>query len=96
MDKRKAITYTTMELSTSITRAMSISWLLLTYNRADTVRKAFAHCARNAGRDYGELVWVDNGSSVRERNEIASCIDEHARAPVTRILFPENRGVAKG
>ena len=85
-----------MELSTSVTTAMSVSWLLLTYNRADTVRKAFAHCARNAGRDYGELVWVDNGSAASERDAIARCLDEHARAPVTKIHFPENRGVAKG
>lgn len=41
----------------------TVSWIVLTYNRADTVKKSLDHNFANAGAVPDELIWVDNGST---------------------------------
>lgn len=74
---------------------MKISWLLLTYNRANSVAKALPHCMLNAGRQWDEMIWVDNGSAIHDRKAIEIVLSAQA-APLTKVFLPENLGVAKG
>jgi len=69
---------------------MKVSWLVLTYNRDTKVDKAIRHNIENAGSDWHEMVWVDNGSSDGVRDVMSSF------KPKTSILFDENKGVAIG
>jgi len=69
---------------------MKISWCVLTYNRADKVKKSVEHNIRTAGYPIHEMVWVDNGSTDGVR-EVMSSFN-----PQVSILFPQNMGVAKG
>lgn len=66
---------------------MKISWLILTYNRADIVYKSLRHNFDNAGRGWDELIWVDNGSL---NPEVPDC------EPTISVGFDKNRGVARG
>lgn len=78
---------------------MKISWIILTYNRAVTVKRAIPHCVMNAGHPVHEIIWVDNGSSLQERIELASAIGgaaQTARCRITQCMLPENTGVAQG
>lgn len=73
---------------------MKISWVILTYNRANSVCKAIPHSMAKAGMKWDEIIWVDNGSSPEDRhaiNEVMGLADN-----VTKVLLPENLGVAKG
>lgn len=70
---------------------MKISWVVLTYNRADFVKQAMSHNFKNMGGYHDvELIWVDNGSTdgvhavMRDFN------------PSISVLHRENLGVAKG
>lgn len=82
---------------------MSISWVLLTYNRANSVTKAIPHCMKNAGMQWDEMIWVDNGSSSQDVSDIDLAIKfnnwdgwQQGPMPVKRVMFPKNLGVAKG
>lgn len=65
-----------------------ISWVILTYNRAEIVERAFHHNLKNAGDLFDELIWVDNGS--QEQTDI---LKDYANVI---ILNTTNLGVAKG
>lgn len=69
---------------------MKISWVILTWNRVSVVQRAMAHNMRCAGRQWDELVWVDNGSS--------DGVDRWAERlkPDKLIRHEKNLGVAKG
>lgn len=69
---------------------MKISWVVLTYNRGDTVKKAISHNMANAGSEWHEMVWVDNGSTDHVRELMAEF------RPEVSILHKTNLGVAKG
>lgn len=69
---------------------MKVSWVILTYNRAATVKRAVTHCMENAGEAWDELVWVDNGSTDSVRDFMTSL------KPDVTVLNKENLGVAKG
>lgn len=76
---------------------MKISWVILTYNRSNSVLKAIPHCMANAGCEWDEIIWVDNGSHHLERNEIHKMFfnqDQHAK--IRTCWNPKNLGVAKG
>lgn len=68
----------------------TVSWVVLTYNRCESVRKAITHCMEYAGEKWDELVWVDNGSVDGVRDFMRSL------KPDVTILNKENLGVAKG
>lgn len=68
----------------------TVSWVILTYNRADKVERAITHCMRNAGEKWDELVWCDNGSADGVRDFMMSL------EPDTAVLNKANRGVASG
>lgn len=74
---------------------MKISWLMLTYNRHNSVQKALRHNIENAGAEWHEMVWVDNGSSKEDRWRIKREIQNFGQQPVT-VYCPTNRGVATG
>lgn len=75
----------------------SVSWALLTFNRAGIVEQAVPYCLQQAGYPIKDLVWVDNGSEPAERAAIASSIDAHFEGiPTTKVLNPFNLGVDKG
>ena len=74
---------------------MKISWLLLTYNRANAVCKAIPYCAKNAGHSYDEVIWVDNGSEKGEYLRIAHML-AGLFPNITHVLYSKNTGVAKG
>lgn len=69
---------------------MKVSWLLLTYNRAEKVQRAVTHNMRTAGRKWDELIWVDNGSSDGVRSVMS------ALKPDVSVLHDRNLGVAPG
>lgn len=75
---------------------MKISWVILTYNRANLVTRAIPHCMRNAGYPIDNIVWVDNGSAMNERNRIRDMFMIETKIPVTSVYLPKNLGVAKG
>lgn len=69
---------------------MKVSWLVLTYNRAEKVQRAITHNMRTAGRKWHELVWVDNGSIDGVRSVM------QAAKPDVSVLHATNLGVAAG
>lgn len=69
---------------------MKISWLILTYNRLNSVSKAIVHCMENAGRKWDEIIWCDNGSRDGVRDFMLSI------GPDVAILNDKNLGVARG
>lgn len=69
---------------------MKVSWLILTYNRAEKVQKAVSHNIENCGEQWDELVWVDNGSSDDVRDVMAGF------KPDTSVLHKTNLGVGPG
>lgn len=75
---------------------MKVSWLLLTYNRSNSVLRALPHCAAKAGAPWEEVVWVDNGSAYDERAAIEASVLTHLGANTSRVFLPQNQGVAKG
>ena len=78
---------------------MKISWLLLTYNRANSALRAIPYCMKNAGREWHELVWVDNGSCPADRKDIEIMLSYQSAKhgfDLTQVLLPKNLGVAKG
>lgn len=68
---------------------MTVSWIFLTYNRAEIVRQSLEHNMATAGAKWDELVWCDNGST----DQVRDVVMPHA---TTAILNKENLGVAKG
>lgn len=68
----------------------TISWVILTYNRRETVTKAIDHCMANAGAKWDEIVWVDNGSTDGMENTLFNF------EPDVAVLNNTNLGVAKG
>lgn len=69
---------------------MKISWIVLTYNRVKTVRKAITHNVERSGRKWDELIWCDNASTDGVRDFMREL------SPDVSILNKENLGVAKG
>lgn len=73
---------------TRANRDISVTWVLLTFNRKKTVEECFQHNASVSGEEWNELVWCDNGSS-----------DGTNKIPLpahVKIRNVENLGVAKG
>jgi GT2 family glycosyltransferase len=70
---------------------MKISWIILTHNRFDTVRRSFHHNYINSGHPVDEIIWCDNGSN-QDKNDMPLPLKE---ADV-KIFNKENLGVAKG
>lgn len=76
---------------------MKVSWLILTYNRSNSVLKAIPHCMANAGYPWDEIIWVDNGSEYSEYRAMESFFDNKCDpAVITKVSIPKNLGVAKG
>lgn len=69
---------------------MKISWVILTFNRAEVVLECFKYNLRTAGRKIDEIIWVDNGSSDLTRPYMTGM------SPDVSILNSKNLGVAKG
>jgi glycosyltransferase involved in cell wall biosynthesis len=69
---------------------MRISLIILTFNRAEFVRRAVAHNLANANHPIDELIWVDNGST----DHVRDVMREHG--PDVCVLNKTNLGVAKG
>lgn len=69
---------------------MKVSWLILTYNRAEKVQRAITHNMTHAGEQWDEMVWVDNGSTDGVRGFMSSL------NPAVSILHNRNLGVAPG
>jgi GT2 family glycosyltransferase len=69
---------------------MTISLIMVTFNRVDQVRKCFTRNINGAGAKYDELVWVDNGSADGMEKLIAE-----SRANIA-LFNGENLGVSKG
>lgn len=67
------------------------SWIVLTYNRHDSVSRAMLHNAETAGYPWHEVVWCDNGSTDGVRSFMREFVNPHVC-----ILHRENLGVAKG
>lgn len=67
----------------------SVTWIVLTYNRAETVKTAIASCMANAGTHWDEMIWVDNGSS----DDMSFM---HDMKPDVKVLNKRNLGVARG
>lgn len=78
---------------------VKVSWIILTYNRFETVGKAFKHNFVSSGVSLSEfnieIIWVDNGSSFCDLSDLGhiSPLDNLA---TIRILNRQNLGVAKG
>lgn len=70
---------------------MKISWVLLTWNREETVRKSISHNLKNAGFPIYEIIHCDNGSTDGTR----AVVDEILH-PQVKIYHNENLGVSKG
>ncbi len=68
-----------------------ISWIILTFNRGEIVRRSVTHNFNTAGACPDELVWVDNGSTDIITRDFMLGLD-----PEISILNNENRGVARG
>lgn len=78
---------------------MKISWVILTYNRSNSVTKAIPHCMANAGMRWDEVIWVDNGSSQPERSAIKHMLQVQQKDlgfNLTQCMLHTNLGVAKG
>lgn len=75
---------------------MKISWVILTYNRANSVLKAIPHCMEYSGAMWDEIIWVDNGSDINERTKIADMFSDSGWTNLTQCWLPKNLGVAKG
>lgn len=75
---------------------MKISWLVLTYNRAEKVQRAMTHNVACMGVPKAgvELVWVDNGSRDGLREIMYPFVDWFNSAQL--CWFEENQGVARG
>lgn len=71
--------------------SITVSWLMLTYNRADKVEKSIRHNLTNAGDIADEVCWVDNGSTDNVRSVVRRLLN-----PDVSVLHNENLGVAKG
>lgn len=69
---------------------MKVSWLILTYNRAEKVQRSVTWNMTHAGEAWDELVWVDNGSTDGVRGVM------QAFSPDVSVLNPKNLGVAVG
>jgi GT2 family glycosyltransferase len=69
---------------------MKFSLVVLTYNRAKTVRESMEHNLSNAGRMIDEIIHVDNGST----DDVCQVMQEFK--PDVTILNKTNLGVAKG
>lgn len=69
-----------------------ISWALLTYNRAKTVKNALSSNFNNAGMEWKEMCWTDNGSFINERYEIQSVLEDERNQNLTKIFYPKNMG----
>lgn len=73
---------------------MKVSWVILTFNRFNTVRKSFKHNLDFMGTgitsDSLEIIWVDNGSH-EDKNDML--LNELADV---KIFNKFNLGVAKG
>src|SRR3990172_5185372 len=69
---------------------MKISVILVTWNRCDLVRDTLQKNRASSGREWDELVWVDNGSTDGT-SELAV-----AEKPDALVLFKNNQGVSKG
>lgn len=70
---------------------ISVSWVILTFNRGAMVKQAIEHCMANAGDTWEELVWVDNGSTDGLQFNIRDKFN-----PDVLVLNAANRGVARG
>lgn len=70
---------------------MTVSWIILTYNRGEIVKRSVTHNFDCAGAVPDELIWVDNGSTDKICREFMQSMD-----PEVSVLHNENRGVAKG
>jgi GT2 family glycosyltransferase len=70
-----------------------ISWVILTYNRGDTVQRSIRHNLNNCGHGIDEIIWVDNGSESEEFNKIVPAFPV---PPDVVVQNRENLGVAKG
>lgn len=69
---------------------MKISWVILTFNRKDTVEKSVAYNMLNAGYQWDEMVWVDNGSKDGTVEMMRGL------EPDVCVLHKENLGVGPG
>lgn len=67
-----------------------VSLVVLTFNRADVVKRAMEHNIRQAGDKIDEIIWVDNGSS----DHIHDVMIEYK--PDVIVKNKTNLGVAKG
>lgn len=72
---------------------MKWSWVLLTFNRPDTVIEAFETNLAKAGREPDQLIWVDNGSDDENFLKMEEVLKPHASVVVSNR---ENLGVSKG
>lgn len=72
----------------------SVSWVILTHNRAEIVEWAFDHNFDNAGYPFHEIVWCDNGSKPAERYYMENVV--FGAYVNTTILNRLNLGAAKG
>lgn len=70
---------------------MTTSWIILTYNRAETVKSAFNHNYVNSGSPIEEIIHVDNGS-----NQFDSSVPFMSEQADVQVLNKQNLGVAKG
>ena len=70
---------------------MRVSWVILTYNRRQTVERAVRHNLEKSGIIPDEIIHVDNGSS----DGVSEFFRNEVRVDV-QILNRENLGVAKG
>ncbi len=71
------------------------SWIMLTYNRGDIVKRSVEHNMANAGAEWDELVWVDNGSDDFNLNTYVD--DLFNREEITTLVRNQtNQGAAKG
>lgn len=73
----------------------SVSWIILTHNRAETVNRAIRHCMANSGAEWDEIVWIDNGSAPGEYGNMARVLAPLSDSTV-HVRYETNRGVARG
>lgn len=70
----------------------SVSWVILTHNRAEIVERSFFHNSFNARYPAREVIWCDNGSNADQRKQLEFTFYHVA----TKILNSDNLGAAKG
>ena len=70
---------------------MKVSWVLLTWNRRETVQESIRHNFLNAGAEIDEVVYVDNGST-----DWTPIMVQGELKPETQVLHNKNQGAAKG